>query len=92
MDDTQSQGEELETAGNDDWLDDGQEDFDQNEFALCKDEVLEGEAVSDLGMPHLLDLLSDTSIKRLIARRMEEHLITLSQTPGGPVNWKFVLP
>ena len=92
MDDTQSQGEELETAGNDDWLDDGQEDFNQDEFALCKDEVLEGEAVVDLGMPHLLDLLSDTSIERPMARRMEDHSITLSQTPGGSVNWKFVLP
>ena len=42
LDDTQSQSEDLKTAGYDDWLDDGQEDFDQDEFALCKAEVLDG--------------------------------------------------
>ena len=88
----QSQGEELETTGNDGWLDDGQEDFDRDESALCKDEVLKDEVVADLGAPHLLNLLSDTPIERPMARIMEEHSITSSQTAGGPVSCKFVLP
>lgn len=83
-----------ESARDDSWLDDGPEDFDQDElFTQCDDEVLASEDVADLGAPHLLDLLSDAPVERPMGtRRTEEHSDASSRTSSGPVSWKFVLP
>ncbi|KAL4072399.1 hypothetical protein V8B97DRAFT_1870415 [Scleroderma yunnanense] len=81
------------SARDNSWFDDGPEDFDVDElFAQCDDEVLAGEDVADLGVPHLLDLLSDTPVECLVDRGTTEHSNASSQTLSGPVSWKFVLP
>ncbi|KIM64078.1 hypothetical protein SCLCIDRAFT_1213492 [Scleroderma citrinum Foug A] len=82
-----------ESAKDDSWLDDGPEDFDQDElFAQCDDEVLAGKDVADLGAAHLLDLLLDSLVEHLMDRRTEERSNASPQTSSGPVSWKFVLP
>ena len=88
-----NQMDHSESARDDSWLDDGPEDFDQDElFAQCDDEMLAGEDVADLGAAHFLDLLSDSLVERPMDRRTEEHPNASTQTSSGPVSWKFVLP
>lgn len=48
--------------------------------------------MADLGVAHLLDLLSDSPVERPMDRRTEEHSNASPQTSSGPVSWKFVLP